>query len=159
MKQSFVLTIWRPNSYQQRPENKTWRHVPGPNIAYNAITGHVIQADTFAWVDVKLPDTDYRVEYYLDPEGDFKATKNTSVYSSHIYPVVMHKLDQRPGMGMQTCFLPVEWDGLRFSRRVLPTGSGLPMVGCVYCGAAWGETHGPECMTRGVRPLPGAEGV
>ena len=105
MKQSFVMNIWRPQNTDQ---------------AHNALTGAVIRTTTFNWVGVELPERDYRVEYRLDPAGKFQATANELVWSRDLYPVVLHRVGQAPGLGLCTCFLPLDWVGQRFTRRVLP---------------------------------------
>lgn len=152
MNQSFVLSIWRPKTSTKEAH---W------TSAYNALTGAVIRADTFNWVSVELPERDYRVEYRLDPNGEFQATASTQGFSKDLYPVILHRVGQRSGLGICTCFLPLDWVGKTFTRRVLPLEPEVPFelplpAVCVYCGATWGDEHGPECVTQGVRPLHAA---
>ena len=105
MKQSFVLNIWRPQ---------------GSDQAYNALTGAVVRSDTFQWVGVALPEHDYRVEYRLDPDGELQATRNKLVWSKDLYQVILHRVGQKSGLGLCTCYLPLDWVGQTFTRRVLP---------------------------------------
>ena len=153
MKTSIVLAITRPYESDR---------------LMNALTGSIIRPFTLWWVGIEAPVRDYRVEYKLDPDGEYIASKNVSMFAAD-FPVVLSTYESPPTKGIALCVLPVEWIGQRISRRVLPLEpireafmDAFPGT-CFYClltteEALRGVAHGPECVLREVRPLETATG-